>query len=123
MTDGRVPRHKERIGAVWERMERRVGRRALCGDCCTRVFRRSAGWRRTAERVPVERPARKWKAEERSQRCFVSAALDILEDKFPVPMELRGEMQSKSSQAMGTAYMMGGLMSGHLTCLSCYDFR
>lgn len=34
----------------------------MVGDCWRRVLRRSAGWRRKAERVPVERPARKWNA-------------------------------------------------------------
>ena len=42
---------------VW-RVERRVVERA----CWRRVLRRSAGWRRKAERVPVERAARKWNA-------------------------------------------------------------
>lgn len=40
------------VESVWERVVLR--------DCWTRVFRRSAGWRRTAERTPEERPARKW---------------------------------------------------------------
>jgi hypothetical protein len=31
-------------------------------DCWTRVFRRSAGWRRIAVKVPDARPARKWNA-------------------------------------------------------------
>lgn len=31
-------------------------------DCCTRVLRRSAGWRRKAVVQPEPRPARKWKA-------------------------------------------------------------
>jgi hypothetical protein len=30
--------------------------------CCTRVFRRSAGWRRKALKTPEPRPAAKWKA-------------------------------------------------------------
>lgn len=29
-------------------------------DCWTRVFSRSAGWRRTAERMPELAPAAKW---------------------------------------------------------------
>lgn len=31
--------------------------------CWTRVLRRSIGWRRTAEVMPEERPARKWKVD------------------------------------------------------------
>jgi hypothetical protein len=41
-----------------------VGRRVVWGDCWMRVLRRSAGWRRKAERIPVERPAKKWNAQE-----------------------------------------------------------
>ena len=43
-------------------MERMVWRSERECDCWMRVFRRSAGWRRMAERRPEERPARKWKA-------------------------------------------------------------
>jgi len=50
-------------------MRRRVGRRAVVGDCWRRVLRRSAGWRRKAERVPVERPARKWNAKAGKGQC------------------------------------------------------
>jgi len=62
MTEGRVPRQRWRRGWGEEVISRRVGRRAVVGDCWRRVLRRSAGWRRKAEMVPVERPARKWNA-------------------------------------------------------------
>jgi hypothetical protein len=42
-------------------MERRTGRRVEERDCWTRVFRRSAGWRRMEVLRPEKRPARKWK--------------------------------------------------------------
>ena len=59
--EGRVPRHRLRMGCSEARMARRVGRRAeVCRDCWTRVLRRSAGWRRTADVTPEERPAKKW---------------------------------------------------------------
>lgn len=57
--DGRVPRQNERI-EVWEdEISRIVARSELCPDCWTRVLRRSAGWRSTAERMPDPRPAMK----------------------------------------------------------------
>lgn len=62
MTDGRVPRQSWRRGVGPEVMEWKVWRREVDGDCCTRVLRRSAGWRREAERMPMVRPARKWNA-------------------------------------------------------------
>ena len=64
MTLGKVPRHRPRKPAASgpERMARTVGRRVVERDCWRRVLSRSAGWRRVAERTPVERPARKWKA-------------------------------------------------------------
>lgn len=40
----------------------RVGRRDCEPDCCTRVLRRSTGWRRTAEVKPEPRPATRWNA-------------------------------------------------------------
>ena len=59
--EGTVPRHKEVMGWGDARMVRRTGRSAEERDCWTRVFRRSAGWRSTAEETPEARPARKWK--------------------------------------------------------------
>ena len=47
-------------------MELRVVSRDAERDCWTRVLRRSAGWRRVAERQPVVRPAKKWNAVVRS---------------------------------------------------------
>jgi hypothetical protein len=38
----------------------KVGRREAPWDCCTRVLRRSAGWRRIDEVRPEQRPAAKW---------------------------------------------------------------
>ncbi|KAJ8116233.1 hypothetical protein OPT61_g2292 [Boeremia exigua] len=58
--DGSVPRQNWRIGFGPLAMARMVPRRVLERDCCTRVLRRSAGWRRTAERMPELRPAKKW---------------------------------------------------------------
>ena len=62
MMEGRVPRQRWARGRGWDFMARRVERRVVEWACWRRVFRRSAGWRRKAERVPVERPARKWNA-------------------------------------------------------------
>ena len=60
--DGRVPRHRLRMGWGEERMVLRVGRRAaVCWDCWTRVLRRSAGCRRMEEVRPEQSPAAKWK--------------------------------------------------------------
>lgn len=58
---GSVPRHKDAIGLGPARIERRVSERVWAPDCCTRVLRRSAGCRRTAEDTPEQRPATKWK--------------------------------------------------------------
>ena len=59
---GNVPRQNCRMGFGPLAMERMVPRSVLERDCCTRVLRRSAGWRRTAERTPELRPAKKWTA-------------------------------------------------------------
>ena len=59
--EGTVPRHRDVIGCGPERMLRRTGSSEEERDCWTRVLRRSAGWRRTAEETPEPRPARKWK--------------------------------------------------------------
>ena len=59
--DGRVPRHSDVMGCGPLRIERRTGSKEEDRDCWTRVFRRSAGWRRTALETPEARPARKWK--------------------------------------------------------------
>lgn len=62
--EGRVPRHNPRIGLEEERMVLSVGRRAVVWwDCCTRVFKRSAGWRRMEDVRPEQRPAAKWKVD------------------------------------------------------------
>lgn len=55
-----MPRQNWRIGCGPLAMERMVERRVVWWDCCTRVLRRSAGWRRTADRMPEPRPAKKW---------------------------------------------------------------
>lgn len=59
---GSVPRQNWRMGFGPFAMERIVPRRVFERDCWTRVFKRSAGWRRTAERTPELRPAKKWTA-------------------------------------------------------------
>lgn len=60
--EGSVPRQKESIELGEEEISRMVLRRVVERDCWTRVLSRSAGWRRTAESIPEESPARKWKA-------------------------------------------------------------
>lgn len=60
--DGAVPRQNERIEFDEFEISRMVERRDVAPDCCTRVLRRSAGWRRTAERMPDPKPATKWNA-------------------------------------------------------------
>ena len=62
MTLGVVPRHSERIGDGPERIARRVRDKEDAGDCWTRVFKRSAGWRRKAVVMPLLSPAAKWNA-------------------------------------------------------------
>lgn len=71
--EGAVPRQKDRIELEDFDISRKVSRRDLEPDCCTRVLRRSAGWRRTAERMPDPKPATKWNAAKcqwESERCF-----------------------------------------------------
>lgn len=63
--EGRVPRQRERMGVGEWMMERMVVMRVAVaepvgGACWMRVLRRSAGWRRTAERTPEAPPERKW---------------------------------------------------------------
>lgn len=71
--EGRVPRHRERMGFEDERMAFMVGRRAMgWWDCWTRVLRRSAGWRRMAEVRPEQRPAAKWKVDFDAVLAWVS---------------------------------------------------
>lgn len=60
--EGRVPRQKAKMEFGEEDIDRIVERRVVECDCWTRVLRRSAGWRRMAEKMPEERPARKWYA-------------------------------------------------------------
>jgi hypothetical protein len=57
---GKVPLQNCRTGFGPLAMDRMVPRSVLERDCWTRVFRRSAGWRRTAERTPELKPAKKW---------------------------------------------------------------
>lgn len=57
--EGRVPRQKESTEEEDREISRMVVRRELWPDCWTRVFRRSAGWRRTAESKPDPSPAAK----------------------------------------------------------------
>ena len=59
---GTVPRQNWRIGEGPDAISRIVAARVVERDCCTRVLRRSAGWRRKAVVQPEPRPARKWKA-------------------------------------------------------------
>ena len=56
----------------------KVERSVVLDDCCTRVLRRSAGWRRTAERSPDARPAAKWNAAEREVSLIRSFHLDLV---------------------------------------------
>jgi hypothetical protein len=59
---GRVPLQNCWRGLGPAAMERMVPSSVLERDCCTRVLTRSAGCRRTAERTPELRPAKKWTA-------------------------------------------------------------
>lgn len=68
ITDGVVPRHNERIGLGPFRISRRARDKDEVWDCWTRVFKRSAGWRRKAVETPEERPARKWNAVRQDHR-------------------------------------------------------
>jgi hypothetical protein len=56
---GSVPRQNCFMGFGPFAMDRMVPNSVLERDCWTRVLRRSAGWRRTAERMPELRPAKK----------------------------------------------------------------
>ena len=60
--EGSVPRQKEKMEFEDFEISRIEASSELCPDCCTRVLRRSAGWRSTAESTPDPRPAMKWKA-------------------------------------------------------------
>lgn len=57
---GSVPLQNCRMGFGPLAMDWMVPRRVLERDCWTRVLRRSAGWRRTADRMPEFKPAKKW---------------------------------------------------------------
>jgi hypothetical protein len=65
-----VPRQKERIEVEDCEISRMVVSSELDPDCWTRVFRRSAGWRRTAESTPEPSPATKWNAIQDFSSCF-----------------------------------------------------
>lgn len=69
--EGRVPRQKEAMALGAEAISRMVRRRVVDEDCWTRVLRRSAGWRSTAEKMPDVRPARKWNAYEIGMSAFL----------------------------------------------------
>jgi len=56
---GSVPRQNWRMGLGPFAMARIVATSVFERDCWTRVLRRSAGWRRMAERTPEPRPAKK----------------------------------------------------------------
>ena len=60
--EGMVPRQNDWMLFGDREISRMVASRELDPDCWTRVFKRSAGWRRTAERMPDPRPAKKWNA-------------------------------------------------------------
>jgi hypothetical protein len=62
ITLGVVPRQSWRTGFGERRTSRKAWVRDVAFDCWTRVFRRSAGWRRKALTTPDPRPAAKWKA-------------------------------------------------------------
>ena len=62
ITDGAVPRQSCLSVLGPAMISCKVLSREAELDCWTRVLRRSAGWRREAERAPVPRPAMKWKA-------------------------------------------------------------
>lgn len=57
---GNVPLQNCFMGFGPFAIDRIVPDSVLERDCWTRVFKRSAGWRRTAERTPELRPAKKW---------------------------------------------------------------
>jgi hypothetical protein len=59
ITEGRAPRQSCWMVLGDEDISRKVASREGECVCCTRVFNRSAGWRRAAEVMPVTRPARK----------------------------------------------------------------
>ncbi|KAF3939406.1 hypothetical protein ABW19_dt0200124 [Dactylella cylindrospora] len=59
IAEGVAPRHNVAIGEGEDRIVRMVVRRRESCDCCTRVLRRSAGWRITAETTPPARPEEK----------------------------------------------------------------
>ena len=60
--EGRVPRQNCFKGCGPREISRMTVRKELDPDCWTRVLRRSAGCRRTADRIPEVRPAAKWNA-------------------------------------------------------------
>ena len=62
MTEGRVPRQSCFRALGPASISVKVVTRDVDRDCWTRVFRRSAGWRRLAEMHPVVSPAKKWNA-------------------------------------------------------------
>jgi hypothetical protein len=60
--EGTVPRQRDRTAFGLFHISLNEARRELSADCCTRVFKRSAGWRRMADSTPELNPAKKWKA-------------------------------------------------------------
>jgi len=65
--DGTAPRQSAGMSCGAARISAMAALSECEPDCCTRVLRRSMGWRRTAERTPDPRPAAKWKAETRER--------------------------------------------------------
>jgi hypothetical protein len=57
---GSVPRQNWRIGCGLAASSLIVARSVVARDCWTRVLRRSAGCRRTADKRPDPKPAAKW---------------------------------------------------------------
>lgn len=57
---GNVPLQNCRIGCGPLAIDLIVAMRVFWWLCWRRVLSRSAGWRRTAERMPEFRPAKKW---------------------------------------------------------------
>lgn len=80
--EGRVPRQKDRIEVDDLEISRIVSSSGLRPDCCTRVFRRSAGWRRTADRTPDPSPATKWNARQSISVMFYYAEEVLTRRRF-----------------------------------------
>lgn len=86
-------------------MERRIGKRAWERDCCTRVFKRSAGWRRMELQRPEARPARKWKV---GCACFVNGGFvwPVLGLGLMLALEIVLEPAATDEEARGSRGML-----------------